>query len=317
MLLQVQNLNVSYFTRRGEARAIKNFSIEIEEGSTVGIVGESGSGKSTLGLAIVGLVPPPGRVVSGKILFDGEDLLTMEKETLRRIRGRRISMIFQDPMTSLNPVKNIRDHFSEMLRVHEPNVSKGEAENRVATILEELGISRERSRDYPHQFSGGMRQRVMIGLALILNPALVIADEPTTSLDVIVEAQILELLKSLKRTHNLTLILITHNVGLIAEMTDRVSVMYAGQLMELSPTEKLFERPLNPYTQALLQSVPHVMASGQALTWIPGFPPNLLSPPPGCPFHPRCPYAFDKCKNVELQYTKVEEERTVACHLYG
>lgn len=317
MLLQIQNLNVSYYTRRGEIRAVKNFSIDVEKSSTLGIVGESGSGKSTLGLAIIGLVPPPGRVVSGKILFNGEDLLSFNKEGLRRTRGRRISMIFQDPMTSLNPVMNIEDHFLEMQKVHEPEIPREKAKARVRKLLEELGISDERSKDYPHQFSGGMRQRVMIGLALLLNPDLVIADEPTTSLDVVVEAQILELLKRLKKAYNLTLILITHNVGIIAETADNVAVMYAGELMEVSSTEKLFEKPLHPYTEALLQSVPHLMASGQALTWIPGVPPNLLSPPPGCPFHPRCRYAFDKCKVVDLQHTKVDEERTVACHLYS
>ncbi len=317
MLLRVQNLNVSYYTRRGEIRAVKNFSIDVERGSTLGVVGESGSGKSTLGLAIMGLVPPPGRVVSGNILFNSEDLLSLQKESLRRVRGRRISMVFQDPMTSLNPVSNIQNHFLEMLKVHEPETSREEAQNKVGKLLEQLGISEERLKDYPHQFSGGMRQRVMIGLALILNPELVIADEPTTSLDVVVEAQILELLKRLKKVYNLTLILITHNVGIIAETADKVAVIYAGELMEVSPTEKMFEKPLHPYTEALLQSVPHLMASGQALSWIPGIPANLLSPPPGCPFHPRCRYAFDKCKVVALQHTKVEEERAVACHLYG
>jgi len=317
MLLRVQNLNVSYYTRRGEIRAVKNFSIDVERGSTLGVVGESGSGKSTLGLAIMGLVPPPGRVVSGNILFNSEDLLSLQKESLRRVRGRRISMVFQDPMTSLNPVSNIQNHFLEMLKVHEPETSREEAQNKVGKLLEQLGISEERLKNYPHQFSGGMRQRVMIGLALILNPELVIADEPTTSLDVVVEAQILELLKRLKKVYNLTLILITHNVGIIAETADKVAVIYAGELMEVSPTEKMFEKPLHPYTEALLQSVPHLMASGQALSWIPGIPANLLSPPPGCPFHPRCRYAFDKCKVVALQHTKVEEERAVACHLYG
>lgn len=317
MLLQVRNLNVSYYTRRGEIRAVKNFSIEVERGSTLGVVGESGSGKSTLGLAIMGLVLPPGRVVSGSILFNGEDVLSLERESLRKVRGRRISMIFQDPMTSLNPVSNIQNHFLEMLKVHEPETSREEAQNKVGKLLEQLGISKERLKDYPHQFSGGMRQRVMIGLALILNPELIVADEPTTSLDVVVEAQILELLSRLKKVYNLTLILITHNIGIIAETADKVAVMYAGELMEVSPTEKLFEKPLHPYTEALLQSVPHLMGSGQALTWIPGVPANLLSPPPGCPFHPRCRYAFDKCKVAGLQHTKVEEERTVACHLYG
>jgi len=235
---------------------------------------------------------------------------------MRKIRGKRISMIFQDPMTSLNPLMKIGDHLTETITTH-MNITKEEAVEKAKVLLSNLGILPERINDYPHQFSGGMRQRVVIGLALALDPDLVIADEPTTSLDVIVEAQILELLKKMKKDYNLTLILITHNIGIVAEMADHMAVMYAGKIVELSDTLSLFDKPLHPYTKALLESVPNIKLSEQILKSIPGMPPDLLSPPKGCRFNPRCPHAFKKCFGLEPELVQIGKDRFVACHLRG
>jgi len=314
--LQVENLKTYYFTKQGVVRAVDNVSFEIYEGETLGLVGESGCGKSTLGFSIMKLIPPPGKIVNGKILFKGKDLVELPENEMRKIRGKRIAMIFQDPMTSLNPLMKIGDHIVETILTHE-NVTKEEAYTRAKKLLDDLGISRERINDYPHQFSGGMRQRVMIGLALALNPDLIIADEPTTALDVIVEAQILDLMKKLKEAYRLTLILITHNIGIVAEMADKIGVMYAGKLVELSKTLPIFEEPLHPYTEALLDSVPNIKLSEQTLKWIPGSPPNLLNPIKGCRFAPRCKYAEKRCFEEEPKIIEVEKNRFVACHLRG
>lgn len=288
----------------------------MDRGETLGLVGESGCGKSTLGFSILRLVPPPGRIVGGKIIFEGSDLTAKSESEMRKIRGKRISMIFQDPMTSLNPLMKIGDHLTETITTHR-NITKEEAVEKTKVLLSKLGISPERINDYPHQFSGGMRQRVGIGLALALDPDVVIADEPTTSLDVIVEAQILELLKKLKKAYNLTLILITHNIAIVAEMADHIAVMYAGKIVELSDALSLFDKPLHPYTKALLESVPNIKLSEQTLESIPGMPPDLLSPPKGCRFNPRCPHAFKKCFEIEPELVEVGKDRFVACHLQG
>jgi len=287
----------------------------MEKGRTLGLVGESGCGKSTLGLSTVRLVPPPGRIVGGRITLDGIDVINCSNEEIRRVRGKRVGYIFQDPMTSLNPVKKVGDHFVEIIHTHEPEVGEEDALKRGKDMLERLGILPERIDDFPHQFSGGMRQRVMIGLALVLGPDLLIADEPTTSLDVIVEAQIIELLKQLKESLGLTLILITHNIGIVAETADRVAVMYAGRIAELGETYSLFEKPLHPYTQALLNSVPNITKKGQVLSWIPGAPPDLAEPPLGCLYHPRCAYAFDRCRKEEPLLLR-HDGSEAACHLY-
>jgi len=315
-ILEVKNLQTHYYTRAGIVRAVDNVSFAIDKGETLGLVGESGSGKSTLGFSILRLVPPPGKIVGGKIIFDGTDLIKSKEEKMREIRGKRISMIFQDPMTSLNPLMKIGDHLTETITTH-LKITKEEALEKAKALLDKLGISPERINDYPHQFSGGMRQRVVIGLALALDPDLVIADEPTTSLDVIVEAQILELLKKLKADYNLTLILITHNIGVVAEMADHIAVMYAGKIVELSDASSLFDNPLHPYTKALLESVPNIRLSEQTLKWIPGMPPDLLSPPKGCRFNPRCPYAFKKCFETEPELMQISKNRFVACYLHG
>ncbi len=315
MTLNIQSLTVEYRTLRANARAVDRVSLSVNTGETLGLVGESGCGKSTLGLSVIRLVPPPGRIVSGNINLDGIDTLNCSKEEIRRLRGKLVGYIFQDPMTSLNPVKKIGAHFIELIRTHEKNVSSEIALKGAKDVLESLGILSERINDFPHQFSGGMRQRVMIGLALALNPSLIIADEPTTSLDVIVEAQIVELLKHLKESLNLTLILITHNIGIVAETANRVAVMYAGRIAEIGETEGLFEKPLHPYTQALLKSVPNITKKGQVLSWIAGSPPDLAAPPSGCLFHPRCPFAFDRCMKEEPILLK-HENSEVSCHLY-
>jgi len=314
-LLDIQSLVVEYHTVRANVKAVDRVSLSMEKGRTLGLVGESGCGKSTLGLSTVRLVPPPGKIVRGHITLDGIDVVNCPDEEIRRVRGKRVGYIFQDPMTSLNPVKKIGDHFVEIIHTHEHEVTEEDALKRGKDMLERLGILPERIGDFPHQFSGGMRQRVMIGLALVLGPDLLIADEPTTSLDVIVEAQIIELLKQLKRSLGLTLILITHNIGIVAETADRVAVMYAGRIAELGETYSLFEKPLHPYTQALLNSVPNITKKGQVLSWIPGAPPDLAEPPLGCLYHPRCAYAFDRCRKEEPLLLR-HDGSEVACHLY-
>lgn len=314
-LLDIESLVVEYHTLRANVKAVDRVSLSMEKGHTLGLVGESGCGKSTLGLSTIRLVPPPGKIASGHIVLGETDIINCSDEDIRKVRGKRVGYIFQDPMTSLNPVKRIGAHFVEMIHTHEPEVSKQDALKRGKDVLTRLGILPERIDDFPHQFSGGMRQRVMIGLALALGPDLLIADEPTTSLDVIVEAQIIELLKELKKSLKLTLILITHNIGIVAETADRVAVMYAGRIAELGPTGDLFEKPMHPYTQALLNSVPNITKKGQVLSWIPGAPPDLAEPPPGCLYHPRCPHAFDRCKKEEPLLTKRNGSQ-VACHLY-
>jgi len=313
-MLEVCSLTVDYRTRAGNVRAVDHVSLSLEKGQTLGVVGESGCGKSTLGFAVIRLVQSPGTISEGSIVIDGTDIMRLSEEEIRRVRGR-VGFIFQDPMTSLNPVKKIGDHFVELIHTHEKNVNKKEALKRAAKILESLEIRSERVGDYPHQFSGGMRQRVMIGLGLALNPKLLIADEPTTSLDVIVEAQILELMNQLKRDYNLTLILITHNIGIIAEMADTIAVMYAGQIVEMGRTEDIFEDPLHPYTQGLLKSAPNIMHPERSMITIPGSPPDLISPPSGCKFHPRCPNAFEPCALREPKLIQ-RGQRLVACHLY-
>jgi len=314
-LLNVQELVVQYSTLRGEVKAVNDVSFSLETAATLGLVGESACGKSTLGFSILRIVPPPGRTVAGRIELQGVNLLNLPLEEMRRIRGSQVSMIFQDPMTSLNPLMRIRDHFIELFRTHDPSIKKEDALGRTAKLFDSLGIAGDRIEDYPHQFSGGMRQRVMIGLALALEPKLVIADEPTTSLDVIVEAQVLELLKLLKEKHRLTLVLITHNIGIVAEMTDRVAVMYAGQIVEIGPTGDMFGDPLHPYTKGLLESAPNVLHPEQSMRPIPGNPPDLVSPPTGCKFHPRCPKVFKPCPLREPLPIS-QGSRLVACHLY-
>jgi oligopeptide/dipeptide ABC transporter ATP-binding protein len=316
VLLKIEDLEVHYETRAGIVQAVDHVDLDVRRGETLGLVGESGCGKSTLGFSILRLVRPPGEIVGGQILFDGEDLLQKTEQEMGRLRGKRIAMIFQDPMTCLNPLQRIDDHFIETVRIHEKGVSAREARQRAADLVDKLGIIAGRLSDYPHQLSGGMRQRVMIGLALALNSDLIIADEPTTSLDVLVEAQILELMKGLKRDFNLTMILITHNMGIVAELADRIAVMYAGKLVEVAEAVALYDKPLHPYTQGLLKSIPNISLEQQELETMPGSPPDLIEPPTGCRFHPRCPYVMDKCSSVEPPMKGIENGHRAACWLY-
>ncbi|MEW6566558.1 MAG: ABC transporter ATP-binding protein [Chloroflexota bacterium] len=315
-LLSIRDLSVEYPTRMGVVRAVEGLDLRVARGEVMGMVGESGCGKSTVGMAVLRLLRPPGRVANGEILFEDRDLLKLSHEQMRQLRGSRISMIFQDPMTCLNPLERISDHIVETIRTHQPQVSKVEARQQAERLIDRLGISTDRLDDYPHQLSGGMRQRVMIGLALALRADLIIADEPTTSLDVIVEAQFLDLLKELQREFGLTILLITHNIGVVAQLADRVAVMYAGELAEVGEVHALFAKPLHPYTQGLLHSVPNIQLADDKLQVMGGSPPDLIEPPSGCKFHPRCPFVMDRCRRDRPRLRQVEVGRQVACWLY-
>jgi oligopeptide/dipeptide ABC transporter ATP-binding protein len=300
-LLEVRDLRTQFFTREGAVHAVDGVSFAVERGKTLGIVGESGSGKSVTALSIMGLLPqPPAKIVGGQVLFEGRDLATLRERELEDIRGKEIAMIFQDPMTSLNPTLTIGLQLTETLRRHF-DVSKDEARTRAVQLLEEVHIPNAAARldDYPHRYSGGMRQRVMIAIALACNPKLLIADEPTTALDVTVQAGILDLLEELREQHDMAMILITHDMGVVAEAADDVAVMYAGQIVEQASVLDLFDRPEHPYTEALLGALPQLEGTGireGRLTAIPGRPPGLIDPPDSCRFAPRCPYGgSDSC----------------------
>jgi len=312
-LLEIDSLTIDYRTRRGDIRAVNNVSFTLEKGETLGLVGESGSGKSTLGLSIVRLIPPPGVIVSGHIRIGGPDISNLSEEEMRSVRGKKVAFVFQDPMTSLNPVKKVGAHFVELIHTHEPSVSEREALDRAEKALNDVGILPERINDYPHQFSGGMRQRIMIALAIALNPDLVIADEPTTALDVIVQAKILDLLKSLRDTYGMALILITHDLSIVLERCDKIIVMYAGSLVEYASSVELHKNPRHPYTQGLLQSIPNIELAEQKLEAIPGSPPNLLNPPKGCSFWLRCSQAGEKCRMEEPLIVEVSSGHFVRC----
>jgi oligopeptide transport system ATP-binding protein len=316
-LLSIRGLQ-TYFDEEGRVvKAVDGVSIDVARGETVGIVGESGSGKSVTSLSIMRLVPmPPGRIAGGEILFDGRDLLTLPIDEMRTIRGKRIAMIFQDPMTSLNPFMRIGRQLGEVTELHLGH-TRAQARAHAIEMLELVGVpdARRRIDDYPHQFSGGMRQRVMIALALSCRPELLIADEPTTALDVTIQAQILELIRSIKREIGTTVILITHDLGVVAGMTDRVVVMYAGKVFERSSTRELFARPANPYTKGLLLSIPSTTSQpGTPLYQIPGLPPDVSQLPPGCPFAPRCARAEAICREQFPPYVEVAPGHESLCH---
>jgi peptide/nickel transport system ATP-binding protein len=315
-ILEIENLAVHFPINIGTVRAIEDVNLKLKEGEVMGLVGESGCGKSTLGFSILRLLRPPGRIIKGKILYHGRDIVQMSEREILSLRGRKIAMIFQDPLTSLNPLFRVDQQFIETLFTHEKGLSKTAAFTRAENMLENLGISPERLLEYPHQMSGGMRQRIMIGMGLILNPDLLIADEPTTSLDVIVEAQFLDLLNELRKQFNLTIILITHNLGIVAQLADRITVMYGGNIMEVGPVNAIFDNPLHPYTQGLLSSIPNIKLDQPKLKTMPGIPPDLVNPPSGCVFYPRCPYAKDICKAQNPENFS-KEDRLVSCWLYG
>ncbi|HWD19174.1 MAG TPA: ABC transporter ATP-binding protein [Verrucomicrobiae bacterium] len=313
--MTVKDLSVSFHTRVGVARAAQGVSFDLERGETLGIVGESGSGKSVTCYAMMGLVPqPPGRIESGQAIFDDVDLLACDPATLNGLRGRRLAMIFQDPMTSLNPYMRVADQLVEPLLIH-GLATRAEAQARAVEMLQAVGITEaaHRLRMYPHEFSGGMRQRVMIAMALITKPDLLIADEPTTALDVTVQAQILELIKQMQKELGMAMILISHDLGIVSGACDRVLVMYAGRVMESASTDELFYRTKHPYTQALRQSIPALQAKGAELHTIPGAPPDVLRPAPGCPFAPRCGFAIPDCARGEIELLTVEPGHASAC----
>jgi peptide/nickel transport system ATP-binding protein len=317
-LLEVNDLKTSFQTDDGIVKAVDGVSFSVEKGKTLGIVGESGSGKSVTCLTIMGLNSKENTITSGEALFNGENLLTAGSGRLREIRGNDIAMIFQDPMTSLNPVHSIGAQLVEAVQLHR-DVSKKTARGRAVELLKAVGIPRAERRvdDYPHQFSGGMRQRVMIAMALVNDPDLLIADEPTTALDVTTQAQIMSLLKRLQDDFGSAIIMITHDLGVVAETADDVLVMYAAEVAEQAPVEKLFKRPHHPYTWGLLGSLPRLDIEVERLVQIPGQPPSLLRPPSGCRFHPRCPYVMNKCKQVDPVLVPISDdpEHLQACHL--
>jgi oligopeptide transport system ATP-binding protein len=315
-LLEVKNLRTYFDTDDGIVRAVDDISFQLKRGETLGIVGESGSGKSVTNLSIIRLVPnPPGKIVSGEVLFNGSDLLLLSNEAIRKIRGRRIAMIFQDPMTSLNPYMKISKQLMEMTQLHLGH-SKAQAHDHAIRMLETVGIPDARSRagSYPHEFSGGMRQRVMIAMALSCEPELLIADEPTTALDVTIQAQILELIRKLKRETGTSVILITHDLGVVAGMTDHVIVMYAGKIFEQARTGELFSTPGNPYTKGLLRSVPDPTDEQGKLYQIPGLPPDMAHLKPGCPFAARCDYVQDICRSEFPPFVQLNKDHHSLCH---
>ena len=318
-LLSVRNLKTSFFTHVGEVKAVRGISFDVNEGEVLGIVGESGSGKSVTSLSIMGLLQYPGRVVDGEILLNGEDILTYSKNQMRKVRGKEIAMIFQDPMTSLNPVYTIGNQIMEMILEHE-KMSRREARERAIEMLKLVGIpaAEKRIDSYPHEFSGGMRQRVMIALALSCNPKLLIADEPTTALDVTIQAQILSLIKSLNKQFGMTTMLITHDLGVVATVCDKVAVMYGGLIMEYGTADEIFYHPRHPYTMGLLGSIPHV-DGGEKRRLIPidGTPPDLINPPKGCPFSTRCKYCMNVCTQEQPPYFEEDKHRTMCWLLDG
>jgi len=315
-LLQVNNLRTWFYTPDGIVKAVNGVSYNLNEGESLGLVGESGCGKSVSAMSIMRLIPtPPGKIAEGEVIFGGRDLLKLSEDEMRRVRGNDIAMIFQDPMTSLNPVLTVGRQISEAVELH-LNMDSGAARRRTIELLELVGIpaAKRRVDDYPHQFSGGMRQRVMIAMALSCNPRLLIADEPTTALDVTIQAQILELIKSIQKELGMAMILITHDLGVVAGLTDRINVMYAGYIVESSTTEDLFENPRHPYTLGLLRSIPRVDEPRRdVLVPIEGLPPDLVNTPQGCPFQPRCSYAIERCGPENPTLEPVTRGHTIAC----
>jgi oligopeptide transport system ATP-binding protein len=317
-LLDVRNLHVEFRTREGVARAVNGVEYSVDAGETLAVLGESGSGKSVTAQAIMGILDsPPGFVTQGQILFQGRDVLKLGAEERRKVRGARMAMIFQDALSSLNPVLNVGEQLGEMFTVHR-GMSRKEARAKAVELMERVRIpaAKERIKSYPHQFSGGMRQRVMIAMAMALEPELIIADEPTTALDVTVQAQVMDLLAGLRREYNMGLILITHDLGVVADVADKIAVMYAGRIVETSPVHDIYRAPAHPYTKGLLDSIPRLDQKGQELYAIKGLPPNLLHIPPGCAFHPRCPMARDVCRTDVPPLYRVSQDRASACHFW-
>jgi len=316
LTLDVRGLKTYFYLERGGVvRAVDGVSFGIEKGQALGLVGESGCGKTTVALSITRLLPTAGKIVDGSIFLNGDDIVSKTEEEMRNIRWRRISMVFQSAMNALNPLMRVGDQIAEAIMLHERGVDKREALRRAEDLIELVGIEKRRARHYPFEFSGGMRQRVLIAMSLALNPQLVIADEPTTALDVIVEAQILGLFRDLKKKLNLSVLLITHDLSIVSEICDKIAVMYAGKLVEWGDLRGVYRDPKHPYTKALVEAYPSIEEPRRRLVSIPGMPPDLVSPPPGCRFHPRCPHAQAHCAKWEPEHIMIGDGHYVACHL--
>ncbi|WP_457742806.1 ABC transporter ATP-binding protein [Thermococcus sp.] len=314
-VLEVKNLKMYYFTSKGVVKAVDDITFNLKKGEVLGLAGESGCGKSSLGFTLLGMPTPPGKIVSGSIKIDGREIVGLPEEVLRKeIRWEKISMIFQGAMNALNPVYTVGYQLTEPLIYHK-GMSYEEALDRAQKYLELVGLDPEIVYRYPHELSGGMKQRVIIAMALLMEPTVVIADEPTTALDVVVQAQIINLMKRLKKELGLSMIFITHDLSILAEISDRVAIMYAGKIVEIGDSEKIYYEPAHPYTQKLLAAIPRLHEDVERLEFIPGQPPNLINPPKGCRFHPRCPYAMDVCKEQTPELKEIDKDHYAACWL--
>jgi peptide/nickel transport system ATP-binding protein len=316
-LLEVNDLKIHYLTDDGDVCAVNGIDFSLEKGDTIGLVGETGAGKTTTALGIMRLVPdPPGKILSGNIMFDGENLLTKSKAEMRKIRGNQISMIFQDPMTALNPVLRVDEQIAEVVKRH-VNLSKADSLRRALDMLQMVGIPPERGGDFPHQFSGGMKQRVVIAIALACSPKLLIADEPTTALDVTIQAQVLEMMKQLKDEFETSMVLITHDLGVVAETCDKVAIMYAGLIVEAGSLRQIFKETAHPYTRGLFNSLPPAKEEVRRLNPIKGLMPDPMNLAEGCSFSPRCPFARERCRSEEPKTQTIAQGHTIRCHFYG
>ena len=315
-ILEIKNLTIHYVTDDEVVKAVNDISITLEEGESLGLVGETGAGKTTTAMGVLGLVPdPPGKIISGEVIYKGKDLLKLSDAEMRKIRGHEISMIFQDPMTALNPVLTVGDQIMEVIRLHQ-KVSKAEALKRAMEMMEMVGIEGGRCNEYPHQFSGGMKQRIVIAIALACNPSLLIADEPTTALDVTIQAQVLDLIDNLKKKFNTSLVLITHDLGVVAEVCDKVAIVYAGKIVEYGNLKHIYNNPLHPYTKGLFGSIPDFSHKAHRLNPIKGLMPDPSNLPEGCAFAERCPHATDACSSKQPEALEVETGHFVRCLLY-
>jgi len=316
-LLEVENLRTYYFMKKGPVKAVDGVDFQVKEGQAMGLAGESGCGKTTVALSIMKILPSRGKITDGKILLKDLDIARISEKEMRKIRWKRISLVFQGAMNALDPLYSLGDQIEEAILTHKTELKRKEATSRTEELLELVGMERKRIKSYPHELSGGMRQRGLIAMALACNPELLIADEPGTALDVIVQAQVLSIIEDLRKKLNLAAILITHDLSIIADTCDKVAIMYAGKIVEYADVSDLFEEPLHPYTQGLIYAFPNIKSARTRMNSIPGSPPDLLDPPKGCRFHPRCTYAKTICKEQEPAVTKMRgKEHLVACHLY-
>lgn len=314
-ILKVEDLSVFFKINEGIVRAVENVNFKLKDGESIGLVGESGCGKTTTALSIMGMLPSNGYIDNGKIFFDGDNITRNTELQWQNYRWNKIAMIFQGAMNSLNPVMKINDQISEAIKLHNPNISKEKLDGRVKELFKLVGLDEKRINYYPHEFSGGMKQRVMIAMALACNPNLIIGDEPTTALDVMVQAQIIDLINNLRKKLNMSMIIITHDLSIISEMCDKIAVMYAGNIVEVGYIEDIINNYRHPYTEKLIKAFPNIYGDKKMVESIPGAPPNLLNPPKGCRFHPRCHRCIDICRNVKPEYTAFGDEHFVACHV--